>query len=241
MNSMEITEETLTFYYYNDGLSPRERQKVTQALAMNDALQAQYKSLCDQLDRLSTPVDIEPPADMVVRWHESIKSAACQSMPNDVSPKFYSWSFVWGVAVTAALAVGIGIGVMISGDDAEQPQETLYVAGSTTGSPFFRSLQVHLRESEAGLSGLALQSAPDKADLIISIIEQNRLFEKAAEKNQEHGVARVLRAFELVLIRIAADDTSAEDAEKLREKLMFELNVMLTKFSRDSSKEQQTI
>lgn len=241
MNRMEIKEETLTLYYYNDGLSLRERQEVTHALATNDELQNQYKTLSDQLDRLSMPVDIDAPVDMIERWHESIKAAARQPMSTGVSPKFHSRSFVWGVAVTAALAVGIGIGVMISGDEAGQPQETQFVAGSTTGSPFVRSLQVHLRESEVGLSGLALQSAPDKADLIISIIEQNRLFEKAAEQNQEYGVARVLRAFELVLIRMAAADTSAEDAEKLREKLMFELNVMLTKLSRDSSEEQQTI
>ncbi len=77
--------------------------------------------------------------------------------------------------------------------------------------------------------------------MIIGIIEQTRLFERAAEQNNEHSVARVLRAFELVLIRIAAEDTSTEDVEALREKLMFELSIMLTKLSQDTSEAQQTI
>jgi hypothetical protein len=42
-------------------------------------------------------------------------------------------------------------------------------------------------------------------------------------------------------MRIAAEETTPEDAEKLRAKLLFELNIMLTKLSRDTSEEQQTI
>jgi len=46
---------------------------------------------------------------------------------------------------------------------------------------------------------------------------------------------------ELVLVQLAAEDISTEDAEALRAKLLFELNVMLTKLSRDSSDEPQSI
>ena len=50
----------------------------------------------------------------------------------------------------------------------------------------------------------------------------------------------MLRAFEPILLRLAADDIAPEDAEALRAQLAFELNVMLTKLSRKPSKETQT-
>ena len=75
----------------------------------------------------------------------------------------------------------------------------------------------------------------------MNIIEQNRLFERAAEQNDSANLARILRAFELVLLQLAAEDISAEDAEALRAKLLFELNVVLTKLARETSDEPQTI
>ena len=75
----------------------------------------------------------------------------------------------------------------------------------------------------------------------MQIINQNRLFERAAEQNDADDLARVLRAFEPVLVRLAEEDLSDADAEALRAKLAFELNVMLTKLSRDASNETDTV
>ena len=75
----------------------------------------------------------------------------------------------------------------------------------------------------------------------MNIIEQNRLLERAAEQNDSESLARVLRAFELVLMQLAADDVTPEDAEALRAKLLFELNVVLTKLAHDTSDEPQSI
>ena len=74
----------------------------------------------------------------------------------------------------------------------------------------------------------------------MQIINQNRLYQRAAEQNEADDLARVLRAFEPVLVRLAAEDLSDTDAEALRAKLAFELNVMLTKLSRDTSNETDT-
>ncbi len=71
--------------------------------------------------------------------------------------------------------------------------------------------------------------------MVNQIINQNRLFERAAEQNDADDLARVLRAFEPVLVRLAEEDLSDAEAEALRAKLAFELNVMLTKLSRDAS------
>ena len=77
----------------------------------------------------------------------------------------------------------------------------------------------------------------DSTLLVLRLIEQNRLFETAAEKNNAPQLARVLRAFEPILLRLAATDIAPEDAEALRAQLSFELNVMLTKLAKQSSDE----
>ena len=87
----------------------------------------------------------------------------------------------------------------------------------------------------------SMQVDSERARLIVDMIEQNRLFEKAAEQNDSADLARVLRAFDLVLLQLASEDIDEEEAEALRTKLIFELNVVLTKLSLGSSDEQQSI
>lgn len=102
---------------------------------------------------------------------------------------------------------------------------------------FARGMQVHLRDTQQNIAALSGNSREDRTLLVMRIIQQNRLFESAAEQNDAAGLARVLRAFEPILLRLAADDIAPEDADALRRKLAFELNVMLTKLERDTSKE----
>ena len=75
----------------------------------------------------------------------------------------------------------------------------------------------------------------------MNIIAQNRLYEKVAEQNDSQSLARVLRAFELVLVQLAADDITPQEAKDLQAKLLFELNVVLTKLARDPSDEPLSI
>ncbi len=100
---------------------------------------------------------------------------------------------------------------------------------------FTRGLSTHLRDSRNRLAGL--DDETDGTMLVLRIIEQNRLFESAAEQNNAPKLARVLRAFEPILLQLAATDIAPEDAEALRAKLSFELNVMLTKLANESSDE----
>ena len=60
---------------------------------------------------------------------------------------------------------------------------------------------------------------------------------RAAEEHNSNDLARVLRAFEPILLRLAADDISEREAEALQAQLAFELNVMLTKLGRNLSEE----
>ena len=73
------------------------------------------------------------------------------------------------------------------------------------------------------------------------IVAQNRLYQRAAEQQDSPELARLLRAFEPILLQLASEDTSAQDADALRRQLAFELNAMLTKLQQPSSKEANNI
>jgi len=241
-----MNDDTLTLYYYNDGLTNSERQEVANALANDPALGIRYQALCRELENIVDPELPAPPADMVQRWHDGLDRAIGHETQAKPEPTVHSWSFLLGAAITAALAIGVGIGLFLADDDPVSPMIEELVADNaapeiSTSSPFIRGLQVHLRESEEGLTALPGDSNGDRNLLIMNIIEQNRLFERAAEQNDSDKLARVLRAFELVLVQLASEDISAEDAEALRAKLLFELNVMLTKLANDPSDEPTTI
>ena len=180
------------------------------------------------------------PAHLVQQWHAAIDEAAALERGREEKPST-GWrpgSLFWGMAVTAALALGIGIGTLMSPSGSIEPTGSL-VANNQPSATFSRGLQYHLRDSQAKLASYD-ESGADTANLILDIIEQNRLFETAAEHNNAPQVARVLRAFEPILLELAAEDIAPDDAEALREQLEFEVNVMLTKLARESSEESHS-
>ena len=242
-------DEKLILYYYDDGLPDRERRQIEAALSEDAALAARYEELRTRLSELAK-ADVQPaPAHAVQRWHDSIDRAA--RMESSILSKpgnpFNFMSFFWGTAVTAALALGIGIGVYFSGGDTVAPVmidtvvETTTFPAATIPAAFTRGLQVHLRDSQREIARLPMVSNADRALLVMGIIEQNRLFERAAEQKNSPKLARVLRAFEPILIRLAANDIAPEDVEALRAQLAFELKVMLTKLAREASEEPHSI
>ncbi len=238
-----MNDDTLTLYYYNDGLTQDERLQVSNALAADTELAARYKILCDALSRLADSEPEPVATDMMHRFHDTIDRAARleRGARTDPSRPVHFWSFFWGAAITATLAVGIGIGVWLGGAGEVDPGfgENLFVdvtpRNDVVPVVFQRSIQNYLRESEREITALPMDAEADRLMLILRLIEQNRLFEKAATQNHSPDLARVLRAFEPILVRLASDDIAPEDAEALRAQLSFELNVMLTKLTRDTS------
>ena len=229
-----MNEDTLILYYYNDGLTDRERQQVEATINSDAAVAEMYQELCRQLNGMSEPDDVAVPAHTVERWHDAIDRAARQEHAGAQRParSFNPWSFAWGAAIAAALAIGIGLNMTSVDPEAMTPAG---VPGA-----FTRGVQVHFRDTFQELSSLPVESAADRSTLALQIIERNRLFERAAEQNNSQSLARVLRAFEPVLLQLAAEDISPEDAAALQAQLVFEINVMLTKLSRDSSNETDT-
>ena len=240
-----MNDDILTLYFYDDGLSAEERQDVARALQSDAELAERYRRLCDELSALEAPTNEALPPDLAARFHDTIDRAANleRGRAHSSQPRMHYWSFFWGAAVTAALAVGIGIGVWFGGDstpDVGQPTEIM-AATTAPSDPFVRSLQVHFRDSRAELTDIADISAADRMILVAGLIEQNRLYARAAEQNDADNLARVLRAFEPILVQLAAEDIAPTDAEALRAQLAFELDVMLTKLERETSDESDSI
>lgn len=185
--------------------------------------------------------DIHPaPKHLVQQWHDAIDAAAALERSRADSPRasWHSGSFFWGMAVAAALAVGIAVGFLASNSgDRTDPGYVVEQQSPSKATPaaFTRGLQQHFRNSRDELS--RIDGSDQSLILVMRLIEQNRLFETAAEQNNAPQLARVLRAFEPILLQLAATDIAPEDAEALRAQLSFELNVMLTKLAQESSEE----
>jgi len=247
---MNMNNDILTLYYYRDGLTRDERQQLTTALASDDELARRYQEICQQLERLGNIADVPPSADMRQRWHDSIESAARTESNRKPAPAARSWSFTRGAGIAASLVIGIAVGIFVSSDPAVELPPAEHVAAdsqqgnsvfSNNSSAFHRGLQVYFRESEQRLSAISVEASADRALLIRNIINQNRLYEKVAQQNDSQNLARVLRSFELALLKLTAEDITPEEAEAMQTKLLFELNVMLTKLARDTSNKQLSI
>lgn len=180
------------------------------------------------------------PAHLKQQWHDAIDQAAAldRGRAEEPKPGWHPSSFFWGMAVSAALAVGVAIG-FLAGDgnlDSTPPMVVENTAQSNViPAAFTRGLQHHFRNSQEQLAGI--NGSEDSVMLVLRLVEQNRLFETAAEQNNAPQLARVLRAFEPILLQLAATDIAPEDAKALRAQLSFELNVMLTKLAKESSDE----
>jgi hypothetical protein len=240
---MIMNDDILTLYYYKDGLTASELLQVQSALEKDAALRARYEQLCKDLATFDAPEPVVVAADVTARWHDSIDRAARleRQRKQPAGRVLHIPSFAWGTVVATALVVGIGLGFYLSGHREPEPAiDPGMVVDVTpeTRSPsvaFARGLQVHLRESRQELAALPMDAGEERAMLIMHMIQQNRLFELAAEQNDAGDLARVLRAFEPILMRLAANDMTPEDAEALQAQLAFELNVMLTKLGKTAS------
>lgn len=238
-----MNDDILTLYYYKDGLTETELLQVRSVLEKDASLRARYEQLCEDLARFDAPDTVPVAADAAARWHDSIARAARleQQRRQPAGRVVHIPSFAWGTVVAAALVVGIGLGFYLSEqrepEPAIDPGMVVNVTPEMRSPPvaFARGLQVHLRESRQDLAALPADAGEERAMLIMHMIQQNRLFERAAEQNDSSDLARVLRAFEPILMRLATNDLTPEDAEALQAQLAFELNVMLTKLGKNAS------
>jgi hypothetical protein len=244
---MTMSDDDLILYYYEDGLSDPERRRIRDALEADASMRARYERLRADLEGFEAPRPAAVPPDMTARWHDAIDRAARLERQSQAAPRtFHLPSFAWGSAVAAALVLSLGF--WLARDRAVEPIPaggSLAASGVSAGRPalvaFERGLEVHLAQSRQQLVTLPADADEQRAMLIMHMVQENRLFEAAAEHNGAGDLARVLRAFEPILLRLAAEDVSPAEARALESQLSFELNVMLTKLGRNVSEGTDTI
>jgi hypothetical protein len=236
-----MNDETLTLYYYNDGLTAGDRRRIEHALCEEATLRLRYAKLCEELDALGNIEPHAPGAHVTQRWHDSIERAARSGQrAAGKSWRVFSFrSFAFGIAVAVALAAGIRIGVIVGIQGALPPAVANRIDSTDTLAPSFaRGIKMYLRDSQEFIADLPVDAATERSVLVARIVGQNRLYIRAAERNHSDDLARVLRAFEATLMQLADKDTAPAEARALRDKLAFELNVILTRLARDASNEQ---
>lgn len=242
-----MNDDDLILYYYQDGLSEDERARIRGALERDASLRERYERLRADLAGVDVTGTTTAPSDMVARWHDAIDRAAkLEHQAQRPARAFHFPSFVWGSAVAAALVLGVG--VFLARDRAVEPIPVGQVAESGISgnhaeelAAFERGLQVHLQESSHEIGDLSPDADAERTALIMRMVQENRLFEAAASHNGADDLARVLRAFDPILIRLASRDISPAEARALQAQLTFELNVMLTKLGRNVSEGTDTI
>jgi hypothetical protein len=242
-----MNEDTLLLYFY-DELSVDDRNEVKAALAADPGLAEEYRLLSSQLSELRSGSLTPAPEPARRRWHDSIDhvSRKAAGSPRSRHPRPRFWMFGLAAAMTSARVAGVFIGTSLVDQPIPATAPETTTAGSVATSPagipasFTRGLQLHLRDSRAELARLGSDSDADRMLLTLQLIEQNRFFERAAVQNNAPNLARVLRAFEPILLQLASDDIAPQDMEALRKQLTFELKVMLTKLESAPSEQAHT-
>lgn len=230
-----ISDEDLLLYYYRDGLDPAERARIGTALAERPELAQRLHRLIAQLDTVAEMPDVPVPAHIEQRWQSALDRAARSNGKVSVlraatsarSQNALRWQAMAATVAVVAILATVWMYVQppsqqIADDTARPvPQATESTPEATA---YERGLRWHLASTEQRLAAIGSAQPDERARLVASIIEQNRMYALAAERANEPQLARVLRAFTPILESLANDghDSSASDVAQLS----FELRVI---------------
>ena len=211
-----ISDDDLLLYYYRDGLDATERARIGTALAEQPELARRLHRLVAQLDTVADMPEVAVPPHIQQRWENALGRLA----PAKSKPRLFA-AFQWQAAAAAIVAVVLLVTVQLL---LRSPQEQPIADATPVQSAYERGLRWHLASTEQGLAELDGAQPEERARLIATIVEQNRMYALAAERANEPQLARVLRAFTPILESLAVEpgDASASDVAQLS----FELRVM---------------
>lgn len=234
-----IREEDLLLYHYGEGLSSERRAEISAALDADAELRANWHQLLADLSALSHAPRIAIPATVQSRLSARLAAAATsERRPTNIASRKQGWGWPASLAAYASLALAIGIAIglgMRSPVDQAEPLPQLTDAPKDSAS-FERGLRLHLADTELQLVGFAQAEPAARTALIARIVQENRMFARAAERSGEARLARVLRSFEAQLQGMDEQTLDTQGIESRREQLDFELGVMQTKLANDPSK-----
>ncbi len=224
-----IDDDQLTLYFYDDGLADHERDQIGRALAQDAGLAARYAALSQDLEKLGQDAYSTNASD---EFTASLHEVLVQLQPSASVSRWQRWtlaaSLLAAVALTALLVQRVP--VQPAPSTAQLPTVPATQAPSSQ-----RMVVAHLAQSRLQLVRYDTADTSRRSELIRELVEQNRSVEHAARRNGDEDLARVLRAFESVLERLASAPEQADEREQLFDQLTFEVNAMLTKFDAPAS------
>jgi hypothetical protein len=227
-----ISDDDLILYHYRDGLDASERARIGAAISAQPTLAQRMHELVTRLDTAAAIPEVPVPAEVRQRWQAALAEAANKSVAGETqrAPKNRYFLPVFSAAMAAAVAVML-IFQTSKQTPPERTAETAVPVSPADASAYERGLKWHLASTERQLADIGSAEPEERAELIETIVAQNKLYALAAERAGEPQLARVLRAFAPILENVAqgGGDSSADLAQ-----LSFELRVMQGRLNADS-------
>lgn len=226
---MTYDDDTLILYYYGEGLDRVERARIDGALRDDPTLALRYVELTATLDRLRMPADVQPPATAVHRWQTGLARAARLETGAARRPWWHAWPLRAGAAFALLAALAVGVDGWRHGDP--EPDDALVAVQPAPTPPAIassleRGIQLHLRQTGALVDALASTDVDRRRTALADALQRNRVYERSADARDNERLARILRAFDAPLSRLADARIDASTFQTERERLAFELNAV---------------
>ena len=235
-----IGDDELTLYFYDDGLLPARRAELTQRLRSDLDLARRYQQLRAELAALPPPAERQPSAAALARWTLRLDQRA--ATPAAAHAPHWRLAFAGATLVLLGVAVGTRLVEAPSvAAPAPAPSVAAAAEGADAAPALSRGLSSYLGDARLVLADLPADDPQRRRQLVAEVIEQNRMYARAAQAQGDERLARVLRAFEPVLLALAEPPSAAEGDLGARSQIDFELGILQTKLARSPSKIVQTL
>lgn len=236
-----IGDDELTLYFYDDGLLPARRAELTQRLRSDLDLARRYQQLRAELAALPPPVERQPGAVAQARWKLRLDQRAAAPAAAHAP----HWRLAFAGATLVLLGVAVGTRLVEAPSVAAPPPAPLVAAAAEgadgAGPALSRGLSSYLGDARLVLADLPANDPQRRRELVDEVIEQNRMYARAAQVQGDERLARVLRAFEPVLLALAEPPSAADGDLGARSQIDFELGILQTKLARSPSKIVQSL
>lgn len=235
-----IGDDELTLYFYDDGLLPARRAELTQRLRSDLDLARRYQQLRAELATLPPPAQRQPSPVAQARWKLRLDQRA--AAPAAAHAPHWRLAFAGATLVLLGVAVGTRLVEAPSvAAPAPAPSVAAAAEGADAAPALSRGLSSYLGDARLVLADLPVDDPQRRRQLVAEVIEQNRMYARAAQAQGDERLARVLRAFEPVLLALAEPPSAAEGDLGARSQIDFELGILQTKLARSPSKIVQTL
>jgi negative regulator of sigma E activity len=236
------SDNDLLLYHYGDGLEADERDRIDAALRAQPELAARLRALVEQLDAATSMPEAPVPTHTQERWQAALERAARNETAAGASrPSFFSrhWrmaAVASGVLIAVVVVVGLRLGSNpVVDENGRSALSTEQVASATDAPRYEGGMRWHLVSTERQLARIDTASDRERAQLLDTVIAQNRLYAAAAERSGDQRLARALRSFTPILEDLAENSSGSGDSAGEIAQLNFELRVMQARLATETA------